>query len=122
MKNRYKKAFDGISPIRSDEELLRAVLDRKAENMKTTRKIRKKAIAIPVAAAVLLGVTTVGVGAVYQSDLTAAFEAVFRNRSETYSEKADSGIDFSRIGTEIGESWCGEGYTLTIEGAVADEN
>ena len=49
MKNRYKKAFDEISPMRSDEELLRAVLDRKAENMKITRKIGKKAIAIPVA-------------------------------------------------------------------------
>lgn len=121
MKNRYKKAFDEISPIRSDEELLRAVLDRKAETMKTTRKIGKKAIAIPVAAAVVLGMTAVGVGAAYQWNLSAAFEGLFRNRSETYSEKADSGIDFSRIGTEIGESWRGEGYTMTIEGAIADE-
>lgn len=53
--------------------------------------------------------------------MVGAFEELFRNRSETYRENADSGIDFSRIGTEIGESWSGEGYTLTIEGAVADE-
>ncbi len=121
MKNRYKKAFDGISPIRSDEELLRAVLDRKAENMKTTRKIGKKAIAILVAA-VMIAAATVVVGAAYQWDLSAAFEELFRNRSETYSEKADPGIDFSRMGKEIGESWRGEGYTLTIEGAIADES
>lgn len=116
MKNRYKKAYDEISPIRSDEELLRAVLDRKAENMKATQKIGKKAVIIPVAA-VMLAVATVGVGAAYQWDLSAAFEGLFRNRNEN----AESGIDFSRIGTEIGESWRGEGYTLTIEGAVADE-
>lgn len=121
MKNRYKKAFDVISPIRSDEELLRAVLDRKAENMKTTRKIGKKAVAILVAA-VLLGATAVGVGAAYQWNLSAAFEGLFRDRSETFGGKSDSGIDFSRIGTEIGESWHGEGYTLTIEGAVANES
>lgn len=120
MKNRYKKAFDVISPIRSDEELLRAVLDRKAENMNTTRKIGKKAVAILVAAAVVLGVTAVGVGAAYQWNLSAAFEGLFRDRSETFGGKADSGIDFSQVGTEIGESWRGEGYTLTIEGAIAD--
>lgn len=122
MKNRYQKAFDEISPIRSDEELFRAVLDRKAEDMKATRKIGKKAIVILAAAAVLLGMTTVGVGAAYQWNLTAAFEGLFRDRRETYGEKADLGIDFSRIGTEIGESWRGEGYTLTIEGAIADES
>lgn len=121
MKNRYQKAFDAVSPIWSDEELLRAVLDRKAENMKITRKIGKKAIAILVAAAVVLGVTAVGVGAAYQWNLSAAFEGLFRNRSETFGEKEDPGIDFSRIGTEIGESWHGEGYTLTIDGAIADE-
>lgn len=121
MKNRYQKAFDEISPIRSDEELFRAVLDRKAEDMKATRKIGKKAIVILAAAAVLLGMTTVGVGAAYQWNLTAAFEGLFRDRRETYGEKADPGIDFSQIGKEIGESWSGEGYTLTIEGAVADE-
>lgn len=120
MKNRYKKAFDAVSPIRSDEELLRAVLDRKAENMNTTRKIGKKAIAILVAAAVVLGMTVVGVGAAYQWNLSAAFEGLFRDRSETFGGKADPGIDFSQVGTEIGESWHGEGYTLTIEGAIAD--
>lgn len=124
MKNRYKKAFDEISPIRSDEELLRAVLDRKAENMKATQKIGKKAVIIPVAA-VMLAAATVGVGAAYQWDLSAAFEGLFRNRNENANLDMEfnvgSDIDFSRIGTEIGESWSGEGYTLTIEGAVADE-
>lgn len=122
MKNRYQKAFDEIFPIRSDEELLRAVLYRKAEDMKATRKIGKKAIVIPAAAAVVLGMTTVGVGAAYQWNLTAAFEGLFRDRRETYGEKANPGIDFSQMGKEIGESWSGEGYTLTIEGAVWDEN
>lgn len=119
MKNQYKKAFDAISPIRSDEELLRAVLDRKAENMNTTRKIGKKAIAILVAAAVVLGMTVVGVGAAYQWNLSAAFEGLFRDRSERLGEKADPGIDFSRLGTEIGQSFEGEGYTLTVDGVVA---
>lgn len=118
MKNRYKKAFDEISPIRSDEELLRAVLDRKAENMKSTRKIGKKAIAILVAA-VMLAAATVVVGAAYQWDLSAAFEGVFRNRSIMNRESVDLDMDFSQIMTEIGQSFEGEGFTLTVDGVVA---
>ena len=33
MENQYKRLFDSIAPIKSDEELLKAVLDRKAEKM-----------------------------------------------------------------------------------------
>lgn len=122
MKKRYRETFDKIAPIQSDEELLRAVLDRKAETMNSHRKIGKKAIVIPVAAAIVLGTTVIGVGAAYQWNLSAAFEGLFRDRSEMGGVNTDLDIDFSRMGKEIGESWRGEGYTLTIEGAIANES
>ena len=48
MDNKYKELFDKLAPIRSDEELLRAVLDRKAETMKNGKHFMKKAIIIPL--------------------------------------------------------------------------
>lgn len=125
MENQYKRLFDSIAPIKSDEELLRAVLDRKAEKMSSKKKFSKKAILIPVAAAALLGTTAIGVSAAYQWNLPAAFEDLFRNRFEEYNGTSGSKMknvmfDFSSVGTAIGESRKGEGYTLTIDGVVAD--
>lgn len=122
MKNRYKEAFDRIAPLKSDEELFQSVLDRKAENMNKNRKTGKKVILIAAAAAAVLGTTAVGAGAAFDWDLAAAFEGLFQNRSDSYGENPDARVDFTRIGHEIGESYVGEGYTLTIDGAVADEN
>ncbi len=57
MKERYNRAFNSIAPEKSDEELYKAVL-RKAETT-MEKKFNKKAIIIPVAAALTVAV---GVG------------------------------------------------------------
>lgn len=59
MRENYKKAFDKLAPKRSDKELLKAVLG-KAENTMEKKRIGKKAIIAPVAAALVLTVGTVG--------------------------------------------------------------
>ncbi len=59
MRENYKKAFDKLAPKRSDDELLKAVLG-KAENNMEKKKFNKKAIIVPVAAALALTVGTVG--------------------------------------------------------------
>ncbi|MCM1334519.1 MAG: DUF4179 domain-containing protein [Bacteroides sp.] len=122
MKNEYRALFDGIAPVQSDEELLRAILEGKDEKMNKTKRSGKKAILIAAAVAAVLGTTAVGAGAAFDWDLAAAFEGFFRNRSDSYGENPDARVDFTWIGHEIGESYVGEGYTLTIDGAVADEN
>lgn len=66
MKEKYNALFDKLAPRRSDEELLRAVLDRKAENMSEKKRFSKKAIIIPAVAAALVLGTSVGVSAAYE--------------------------------------------------------
>lgn len=127
MENQYKRLFDSIAPIKSDEELLRAVLDRKAEKMSSKKKFSKKAILIPVAAAALLGTTAIGVSAAYQWNLPAAFEDLFRNRFEEYNGTSGSKMknvmfDFSVIGKELDLTFNFENCDVVIKGIAADEH
>lgn len=126
MENQYKKLFDSVAPIKSDEELLRAVLDRKAKNMSSKKKISKKTIFIPVAAA-LLGTTAIGVSAAYQWNLPSAFEDLFRNRYEEYNGIEEAGprrdaFDFSVIGKELFLYYNFGDFDVAIRGIAADEH
>lgn len=67
MRENYKKAFDKLAPKRSDDELLKAVLG-KAENNMEKKRFNKKAIIVPVAAALALTVGTVGAVAAINSE------------------------------------------------------
>lgn len=127
MENQYKRLFDSIAPIKSDEELLKAVLDRKAEKMNPKKKFSKKAILIPAAAAALLGTTAIGVSAAYQWNLPAAFEDLFRNRYEAYNGIEEAGprrdaFDFSVIGKELFLYYNFDKFDVVIRGIAADEH
>lgn len=128
MENQYKRLFDSIAPPKSDEELLKAVLDRKAEkNMSTKKKFSKKAIVIPAVAAALLGTTAIGVSAAYQWNLSAAFEDLFRNRYEEYNGSSNARIkdvvfDFSVIGKELDLIYNFDNFDVVIKGITADEH
>lgn len=75
MRQEYNKLFDKITSERSDKELLEGAI-RKAENMKQKRKFNKKAVIVPVAAAITLALGGVGVGAAFGFDhLTNMFGA-----------------------------------------------
>jgi len=68
MKERYSRFMDNITPERSDEELFKAVLrkaDKKEKIKMTEKKILKKAVMIPVAAAVALTLSVAGGAAIY---------------------------------------------------------
>lgn len=127
MENQYKKLFDEIAPIKSDRELLKAVLDRKAEkNMSSKKKFSKKAILIPAAAAALLGTTAIGVSAAYQWNLPAAFEDMFRERFDQYNGENDAAknvmFDFSTIGKELDLTYNYDKFDVVIKGIAADEH
>lgn len=68
MKERYSRFMDNITPERSDEELFRAVLakaDKKEKIKMTEKKILKKTVMIPVAAAAALALSVAGGAAIY---------------------------------------------------------
>ena len=67
MKQRYTKLFDNITPSRSDDELLNAVLG-KAENNMEKKRSSKKAFILPLAAALALTVGAVGVTAAFNAE------------------------------------------------------
>lgn len=124
MKKRYRETFDKIAPIQSDEELLRAVLERKAETMNSHRKIGKKAIVIFVAAAIVLGTTAIGVGAAVQWDLSTAIRTLF-DRSSSEDDSKESFMfkefDLDSMGSKpLDQSFERNGYTIQTIGVVAD--
>lgn len=111
MKNEYKALFDNIAPIKSDEELYNAVLNGKAEHkMSDKKKINKKAIIIPAAAAVVLGITTISVSAAYQRSVSNSLKEMYDKKTpDLYEARADTsntvvsmnnvpGFDFSSVG------------------------
>ncbi len=121
MDNKYKELFDKLAPIRSDEELLRAVLDRKAETMKNGKHFMKKAIIIPAAAAALL-CTTVGVSAAYEWNIPAAIADIFgRNSYKIPDGVSFKDFNFTAVGgRELNNVFKFDGYEVQIKGVAAD--
>lgn len=121
MDNKYKEFFDKLAPIRSDEELLRAVLDRKAETMKNGKHFMKKAIIIPAAAAALL-CTTVGVSAAYEWNIPAAIADIFgRNSYKIPDGVSFKDFNFTAVGgRELNNVFKFDGYEVQIKGVAAD--
>lgn len=64
MKNEINRYFDTITSNKSDEEFLSGALGKAEANMKKHR-FSRKAIALPIAAAVTIAVCGIGVGAAY---------------------------------------------------------
>lgn len=113
MKNEYKALFDNIAPIKSDEELYNAVLNGRAEKkMNEKKKVNKKAVIIPIAAAAVLGITTVSVSAAYQRSVSNSLKEMYDKKTfvsygdeelaDTSNTAADmdngTDFDFSSVG------------------------
>ncbi len=87
--NNYRKLFAQISPSESDEQLIRKVMARKAENMKdndsqktTKRFLLRKAVIIPTAAALAIGAATLSVGAANNWDYSNPFKNMYAQKYE----------------------------------------
>ncbi len=105
MKHEIKRYFDAITSERSDEDFLRGALERAEEDMKKHRTF-KKAVIIPIAAAVTIAVCGVGVGAAYG----------FEHLTEVF--KGNENIT-SEIQTDIFSDTDGH-VSVTIEQLVSD--
>lgn len=126
MNTEYKALFDKLSPQKSDDELVKAIFDRKAEKMNEKKKTIKKAVVIPAVAAALVLCTTVGVSAAYQWNLPAAMRSIFGGGSseesgaKTYEYKE---FDFAAIGgKELSDVVECEGFKIALKGVAADQH
>lgn len=120
MRKEYKELFDKLSPVRGDDELLKAVLDRKAENNMGTKRFSKN-IFIPVIAAAVLGATAVGASAAYQWSQAQALQNVI---DKTVTNKADyPTFDLNKLGGKVLNDVieC-DGYTIKTIGIAADQH
>lgn len=124
MKEKYNALFDKLAPQRSDEELLRAVLDRKAENMsnsKEKKRLGRKAVIIPAVAAAVLLCTTVGVSA---AKSWTVFDSVFNQKPDTPNANGFvfDDFDFNEFGgKELNETIDFDGYSVELKSVVADK-
>lgn len=120
MRKEYKELFDKLSPVRGDDELLRAVLDGKAENNMGTRKFSKN-IFIPVIAAAVLGATAVGASAAYQWSQAQAVQNVI---DKTAANKADyPTFDLNKLGGKaLNDVIECDGYDIKTIGIAADQH
>lgn len=129
MKKEYNAMYDKLVPEKSDEELLRAILSGKADNINENKKRKRKAIIIPALVAAVLCATTVGVSAANDWKLTAALsdgiKNIFGNKSESFPVSADKsfkefGFEDLR-GKELNDIIdCGK-YKIEMKGVTADK-
>ncbi len=99
MKERYVSFMDNITPEKSDKELLKAVLDKaqKKEKIKMTKnKALKKAVVIPIAAAMALTLSVAGGAAIYSglsylrtSELTKSTEAAESIQTGVFTDSTE---------------------------------
>lgn len=126
MENKYKELFDKIVPPKSDEELLCAILDGKAENMNKKKRFNKLTIIIPAIAAAVLLCTTVGVSAAYSWDIPAALNGIFNKTPKSRDGKVFfefNDFDFSEFGGKVlDQRFECDGYTVQMKGVFADKH
>lgn len=119
MKNKYKQMFDSFAPVRGDEELLRAVLDRKVENKMAANKFSKK-IFIPVIAAAVLGATAVGASAAYRWSVQQGVRDIIDSKTTDVDYPK---FDVNKLGgKELSDVIKCEGFDIHLKGIAADEH
>ncbi|MBD5384741.1 MAG: DUF4179 domain-containing protein [Ruminococcaceae bacterium] len=127
MKEKYNALFDKLAPQRSDDELLRAVLDRKAVNMsdsKEKKKLGRKFAIIPAVAAAMMICTTVGVAAANEWNIPAALGSLFDKSPKTSDGESEfefGDFDFNEFGGKVlDQRYERDGYAVQMRGVVAD--
>lgn len=135
----YNAMYDKLAPLKSDEELLGAVLSSRKGNitMKNEKQPKKrisKAIAIPIAAALALGATAIGAVAVYNRNVAEEYANVLQQPygfvDQEYrtsdGEKVDQNVEalskglYDELNIELNKTFEYEDFTIEFPGAVCD--
>ena len=114
----FTAAFAEAAPRRSEETAAREIIE-KGKAMKTAKTSTRKICTSIAAAAAVLIIGGVSVGAATGWSFTGAFDKLFADRAE--DDSYVSPIDFSKMGKELDEKFEGEGYTLNVRGVAASE-
>lgn len=122
MKKEYNAMFERLAPQKSDEELLRAVFEGKAE-MSVKRKRKRRAVLIPAIAAAALCATTVGVSAANNWDLRAAIKSLFKTSEKNGESGLQLKYDIDGIGSKkLDGQFERDGYKIDLVGVVAEKH
>lgn len=111
--NAMRKIAADEAEIRTKAHQIQAQYNAQHPARRTNRGFR---IGLAAAAAVIL-CGTVTAGAVSDWDYAALFRKYFSDKTGT-----EISYDFSGMGLDIGQQYEGEGYTLTVQGVIADQN
>lgn len=117
-KDIFTAAFSEAAPRKSEEAAVREIIE-KGKAMKTAKRSTRKIFTSIAAAAAVLIVGGVTVGAATGWSFTDAFDKLFAERAEDASYV--SPIDFTKMGKELDEKFEGDGYTLNVRGAAASD-
>lgn len=140
MKKEYRAMYDKLAPLKSDEELLGAVLNsRKGNIMKNNENKPKrritKAVIIPIAAAFAAAATAVGAVAVYNRNVAEEYANVLQQPEGDYfeqayrtsdGEKVDQNVEalnkglYDDLNIELNKTFEYEDFTIEFPGAVCD--
>lgn len=115
-KDIFTAAFSEAAPLKDEEIAAREIIE-KGKAMKTTKHSARKIFTSIAAAAAVLIVGGVSVGAATGWDFIGAFNKVFADRAEDASYV--SPIDFSKMGKELDVKFEGEDYTIDFRGVAA---
>ena len=122
-RNTFEKAFSDISPKTSDEEFARKILN--AADKKKPRARHRKAIVLPLAAAIV-AIGTITASAAGGLDLFGAFRSYFSRQTErrvTNPNGTAAYADLSAAGmAKYNEVLDAGDYTVQINGLIADSH
>lgn len=115
----FERAFSDIAPNTSDEEFAQKIMS--AAEERKPRRVSKKAVIIPIAAATVLA-GTISVSAAGGLDIFGALRQYFSQR-EVYTLEPSPSADLSAASfTAYDKSFDIGEYTLSINGLTSDAN
>ena len=117
-KDIFTAAFSEVAPRKSEDAAAREIIE-KGKAMKTTKTSTRKIFTSIAAAAAVLMIGGVTVGAATGWSFTDAFDKLFAERSEDASYV--SPIDFTKMGKELDVKFETEDYTIDVRGVAASK-
>lgn len=121
-----REAFFEVSPSISDERIMKNVIERSKNTTKQVKHSNRRHIPM-IAAAAVVSITTVGVGAACNWDISQLFNTYFQNKADDYilptniESQADI-VDLTDMGNDILQSFEFEYGRVDFTGYISDSS
>lgn len=133
MKKVYNTMFDKLVPEKSDDEVFRAVLNRREGKEKTMSKKLNRKVFIPIIAAAVVAATSIGVVAVNGNtgkERAAVHDGYLLSLGQSYTDADGNDLNlkdksvndgmFDLLNVDISQVYQGDGYTFEVTGMLTD--